>query len=153
MTTDLKYLISRVARDLINSKYAIALTGAGISTESGISDFRGPSGLWTKNPKAERQAYRSYEKFLNDPKSYWKDTLSMERGPGLGNLWEAKPNSGHIALVELEKAGFLKCVITQNIDALHEKAGSQRVLEYHGSFMKLRCVSCGARSGKAKARG
>jgi NAD-dependent deacetylase len=145
MATDMKLLISRAATDLVNSRYSIALTGAGISTESGISDFRGPSGIWTKNPEAERQAYRSYEKFLKDPKSYWKDTLSMARGPDLGNLWEAKPNPGHMALVELEKAGFLKCIITQNIDALHEKAGSMRVLEYHGSFMKLRCVSCGTR--------
>ncbi len=145
MATDIKLLISKAATDLVNSRYAIALTGAGISTESGISDFRGPSGIWTKNPEAERQAYRSYEKFLKDPKSYWKDALSMARGPDLGDLWEVKPNHGHIALVNLERVGFLKCVITQNIDALHEKAGSQRVLEYHGSFMKLRCVSCGAR--------
>jgi NAD-dependent deacetylase len=145
MATDMKLLVSKAVTDLVNSRYAIALTGAGISTESGISDFRGPSGIWTKNPEAERQAYRSYEEFLKDPESYWKDTLSVTRGPDLGNLWEAKPNRGHIALVNLERAGFLKCVITQNIDALHEKAGSQRVLEYHGSFMKLRCVSCGTR--------
>jgi NAD-dependent deacetylase len=138
-------LIQRAARDLINSTYAIALTGAGISTESGISDFRGPSGLWTKNPEAEKQAYRSYENFLKDPKSYWIEAMSYARGPGLGNLWDAQPNTGHRALVDLEKMGILKCVITQNIDALHEKAGSQRVLEYHGSFMKLRCVACGAR--------
>jgi NAD-dependent deacetylase len=67
------------------------------------------------------------------------------RGGGLGNLWEARPNSGHLALVDLERTGILKCVITQNIDGLHEKAGTKRLLEYHGSFMKLRCVSCGSR--------
>ena len=138
-------LIQRAARDLIDSTYTIALTGAGISTESGIADFRGPSGLWTKNPEAERQAYRSYEKFLEDPKSYWLEAMSYARGPGLGNLWDAQPNPGHRALVALEKMEILKCIITQNIDALHEKAGNRRVLEYHGSFMKLRCVSCNAR--------
>jgi len=143
--TDNQELIQRAARDLVVANYSIALTGAGISTESGIADFRGPSGLWTKNPGAERQAYLNYEKFLKDPKSYWIETLTYARGPGLGNLWDAKPNPGHIALAELEQMGILKCVITQNIDALHDKAGSQRVLEYHGNFMKLRCVSCGAR--------
>jgi NAD-dependent deacetylase len=144
MATDLNSLISRAAVDLVDSSYAIALTGAGISTESGISDFRGPSGVWTKDPGAERRAYRNYEMFLQDPKKWWQDSFNAG-GPDLGNLWEALPNAGHKALADLEKSGFLKCVITQNIDALHEKSGSQRVLEYHGSFMKLRCVSCGAR--------
>lgn len=136
--------VARAARDLVNSTYAIALTGAGISTESGIPDFRGPSGVWTRNPEAERRAYQSYERFLKDPKSWWKESF-LRRGPGLGNLWDMKPNPGHVALADLERSGILKCVITQNIDALHEKAGSLRVLEYHGSFMKLRCVSCGSR--------
>ena len=145
MTDNIKSLIRKAARSLAEARYAVALTGAGISTESGITDFRGPSGLWTKDPAAERQAYLYYEKFLQDPKSYWIETLSAAHASGLGNLWEAKPNPGHLALVDIEKMGLLKCVITQNIDALHEKAGSQRVLEYHGSFMKLRCVSCGTR--------
>jgi NAD-dependent deacetylase len=145
MADDMKSLIRKAARALAEARYAIALTGAGISTESGIADFRGPSGLWTKNPEAERQSYLFYDKFLNNPKSYWIETLSVARSPGLGNLWDAQPNPGHFALAELEKMGILKYVITQNIDALHEKAGSQRVLEYHGNFMKLRCVSCGAR--------
>jgi NAD-dependent deacetylase len=144
MDANFSTLISRAAQDLVSSNYAIALTGAGISTESGISDFRGPSGIWTKDPAAERRAYQNYEMFLQNPQKWWKDSLNM-RGPNLGNLWEALPNTGHRALADLEKSGLLKCVITQNIDALHEKAGSLRVLEYHGSFMKLRCVSCGAR--------
>lgn len=143
--TEIRSLIRKAAQSLADSNYAIALTGAGISTESGIADFRGPSGLWTKDPEAEKQSYLYYDKFLKDPKSYWIETLSVARSPGLGNLWDAQPNPSHLALVELEKMGKLKCVITQNIDALHEKAGSQRVLEYHGNFMKLRCVSCGAR--------
>jgi len=137
-------LITRAAGDLLCARYAIALTGAGISTESGIPDFRGPSGVWTKDPEAERRAYRSYERFQDDAKAWWQESFEA-RGPGLGNLWEMKPNAGHLALVDLEKAGLLKCVITQNVDALHERAGTKRVLDYHGNFMKLRCVSCGAR--------
>ena len=136
-------LIERAARDLANSKYAIALTGAGISTESGIPDFRGPSGIWTKNPEAERGAYRSYERFIEDPKGWWEERLTS---PSLlGDLEKAMPNPGHCALARLETMGILKCVITQNVDGLHEKAGTKHLLEYHGSLMKLRCVSCTAR--------
>ncbi len=136
-------LIERAARDLVNAKYAIALTGAGISTESGIPDFRGPSGIWTKDPEAERRAYRSYERFLEDPKGWWQESLTS---PSLlGNLEKAKPNPGHYALAELETMGILKCVITQNVDGLHEKAGTKRALEYHGSLSKLRCISCNSR--------
>ena len=93
--------IERAARDLANSSYAIALTGAGISTESGIPDFRGPSGVWTKNPDAERRAYRSYERFMADPKGWWEERLSTPSA--LGDLDKAVPNAGHYALVELEK--------------------------------------------------
>ncbi|MBM3120161.1 MAG: NAD-dependent protein deacylase, partial [Chloroflexi bacterium] len=136
-------LIERASRDLLRSKHAIALTGAGISTESGIPDFRGPSGIWTKDPEAEKRAYQTYHKFLRDPKEYWEDILSGRSL--LGNLENAQPNPGHYALAELGKMGILKSVLTQNIDGLHEKAGSQRVLEYHGSVFKLRCPSCGSR--------
>ena len=136
-------LIARAARDLINSQYAIALTGAGISTESGIPDFRGPSGIWTKNPEAERRAYRSYERFKSDPKGWWLERLTT---PSLlGDLEQAQPNAGHYALAELERLGILKCVITQNVDGLHEKAGTGKLLEYHGSILKLRCISCNSR--------
>ena len=135
--------IARAARDLVESKYAIALTGAGLSTESGIPDFRGPSGIWTKNPEAERRAYQSYQEFLEDPKKWWEERLA---GPSLlGDLGKAMPNPGHHALTELEELGILNCVITQNIDALHEKAGTKNLLEYHGSAVKLRCMSCGLR--------
>lgn len=136
-------LIERAARDLASSHHAIALTGAGISTESGIPDFRGPNGIWTKDPEAERRAYQTYHIFLNDPKEYWEEILA--RLSMLGDLENAKPNPGHHALAELEKMGILKCVVTQNVDGLHDKAGSQRVLEYHGGVFKLRCPSCGSR--------
>jgi NAD-dependent deacetylase len=136
-------LIERAAADLLNSNHAIALTGAGMSTESGIPDFRGPDGIWTKNPEAERRAYETYHNFLRNPKGYWQDVLSGRSI--LGDLMSARPNPGHEALVELEKLGRLKAVLTQNIDGLHVKAGSKRVLEYHGSVLKLRCPSCGTR--------
>lgn len=136
-------LINRAANDLVESKYAIALTGAGMSTESGIPDFRGPKGIWTKQPEAERKAYQTYGKFQQNPKEYWEERLSS---PSLfGDLRKVEPNPGHYALAELEKMGILKCVITQNIDNLHERAGSKNVLDYHGNAFKLRCVSCNAR--------
>jgi len=139
----LNSLIERAAVDLLKSNHAIALTGAGMSTESGIPDFRGPNGIWTKNPEAERKAYETYHNFLRNPKGYWEDVLSGRSM--LGDLTTASPNPGHEALVELEKVGILKSVLTQNIDGLHVKAGNKRVLEYHGSVLKLRCPSCGMR--------
>lgn len=138
--------IERAARDLARSKYGIALTGAGISTESGIPDFRGPSGVWTLNPEAERRAYRSYDEFMENPRGWWENALAGPgRGFSLGNLEDATPNSGHHVLAELEQMGLIKCTITQNIDALHEKAGTKNLLEFHGSVNKLRCLSCGSR--------
>jgi NAD-dependent deacetylase len=136
-------LIQKAAADLVKAHYAVALTGAGISTESGIRDFRGPDGIWTKDPAAERRVYEMYERLLDNPKAYWEETLNS---PGLfGDLSRIKPNRGHIALAELEKMGLLKCVITQNVDNLHEKAGSQQVLDYHGNHFKLRCMRCNKR--------
>ena len=140
-------LIKRAARDLVQSKYAIALTGAGISTESGIPDFRGPKGIWTLNKDAEAKAYERYELFLNNPRAYWEEILELRGTYGKfhGQTRGAQPNAGHYALVDLEALGILKCVITQNIDGLHKKAGSERVLEYHGSVNAVRCISCGSR--------
>lgn len=137
-------LIERAATDLAAARYAVALTGAGMSTESGIPDFRGPQGVWTKDPDAERRAYVSYERFVADPGAWWKERLSAPVG-ALGSLEAVQPNPGHHALVELEKLGVLKSVITQNIDNLHKKAGSRKVLEYHGNAFLLRCMNCNAR--------
>lgn len=140
---DMEAFISKAAVQLIKSKYAVALTGAGMSTESGIPDFRGPNGIWTRNPDAERQAYQSYYKFQQDPKAYW-----IERMTGtswLKDLINARPNPGHMALAELEKMSILKCIVTQNIDNLHQKAGSKKVLDYHGNISLLRCYSCDSR--------
>ncbi len=132
-------LIQKAAEDLIKAKHAVALTGAGISTESGIPDFRGPDGIWTKNPDAERKAYETYGIFRRDPKRYWSEHLTTSFWRKMDKI---EPNRGHLALVELEEMGVLKAVLTQNIDNLHKKAGSKRVLEYHGSVGKLRCPSC-----------
>ncbi|MFU8796564.1 MAG: SIR2 family NAD-dependent protein deacylase [Dehalococcoidia bacterium] len=140
-------LVRRAAYELAQSEYAIALTGAGISTESGIPDFRGPQGIWTTDRRAEAQAYRRYELFLHDAKAYWEEMLGL-REPYCtfyGEIEKAEPNPGHYALADLEALDVLKCVITQNIDGLHRKAGNRRVLEYHGSVDALRCICCGTR--------
>lgn len=141
-------LIRKAAGDLISAHYAIALTGAGISTESGIPDFRGPSGVWTLNPEAEKKAFMGYDDFIADPKAWWNSMLTVKQDDGihvLTNLDHAEPNAGHYALAALEKMGILKSTITQNIDSLHERAGTKRLYEYHGSTSKLRCLVCGTR--------
>jgi NAD-dependent deacetylase len=140
-------LVKQAAKHLAESTYAIALTGAGMSTESDIPDFRGPKGIWTTNKEAEAKAYQRYELFLNNPRSYWEEVLGIHGtyGSFYEQIRKAEPNPGHHALAQLEALGILKCVITQNIDGLHKKAGSKRVLEYHGSVNALRCISCGLR--------
>lgn len=138
-------LISKAAEDLARASHAVALTGAGISTESGVPDFRGPDGIWTKNPEMEKKAYQTYHTFLKDPVAYWKETL---KNPFRKTLLAVRPNPGHYALAELERTGAIKAVISQNVDNLHRKAGSQRILEYHGSVDKLRCLSCGLRHNR-----
>ncbi|MET1124406.1 MAG: NAD-dependent deacylase [Archaeoglobaceae archaeon] len=134
--------LRKVAEVLVKAKYAIALTGAGVSTESGIPDFRGPNGIWTRNPEAERRAYEIYHVFLRDPVEYWKETL---RSPFREAIEKAKPNPSHYALAELERMGILKAIITQNIDNLHQKAGSRNVIDFHGNIYYLRCLKCGSR--------
>jgi NAD-dependent deacetylase len=137
-------LIEKAAKDLVASKYAIALTGAGMSTESGLPDFRGPHGLWTKKPEGERKPRLGFRDLLEDPVRWWEDRLARPISL-MGDLTTFQPNSGHLALAQMEKAGIIKCVITQNIDGLHIKAGSKHVLEYHGNSLKLRCIECEAR--------
>jgi NAD-dependent deacetylase len=119
----------------------VALTGAGISTDSGIPDFRGPQGLWTRNPVAEKMSNIHY--YLSDPevrKASWQNRLSSP-------AWTAKPNPGHLALVELERRGQLHALITQNIDELHQIAGNspERVIEVHGTMRRFMCWGCGMR--------
>jgi len=149
MTTEptMAELILRAANDLASCHYAIVLTGAGMSTESGVPDYRGPQGVWTTNREAEAMAYQRYKLFLRDPRAYWQEMSGAKGtyGAFYHQLRKAEPNAGHYALAELEKLGRITCVITQNIDGLHEKAASQNVIHYHGSVDKLRCASCGLR--------
>jgi NAD-dependent deacetylase len=127
------------ARDWIRqSKRVVVLTGAGISTESGIPDFRGPQGVWTKNPKAEKLSDIRY--YMSDPevrRLAWQSRLSH---PG----WHAQPNAGHKALVALEQSGRLHALVTQNIDGLHQRAGNsaERVVEVHGTMHDAICMGC-----------
>ncbi len=119
----------------------VALTGAGISTDSGIPDFRGPAGVWTKNPRAERTA--TIQNYVADPavrRAVWQSRLASP-------AWTAQPNAGHLALVELERQGRLHLLVTQNIDELHQLAGNDpdRVVELHGTMRKVTCLSCRAR--------
>jgi len=127
--------VERAAELLSASQHAVALTGAGVSAESGIPTFRGEGGLWTKYDPVK---VSSIESFLADPESYWK--VSRERGRV---ALAAKPNPGHLALAELEAAGRLVAVITQNTDGLHQDSGSKRVIELHGSGRKVQCLDCG----------
>ena len=116
----------------------VALTGAGISTDSGIPDFRGPQGVWTKDPKAERLS--NIHDYLADPevrKLSWKTRLNHP-------AWHAQPNAAHAALVALERNGKLHALITQNIDGLHQRAGTSpdKVIEVHGTMREVMCMSC-----------
>jgi len=125
----------------------VALTGAGISTDSGIPDFRGPQGVWTKNPQAEKLSDIRY--YMSDPeirKASWQSRLTHP-------AWRARPNRGHAALVALERRGRLHAVVTQNIDELHQIAGNapERVIEVHGTVRRVVCMSCGVRAPMEKA--
>jgi len=132
------------ARALVDARYPIALTGAGLSVESGIPPFRGPGGLWTKHGEPPMNGW---ELFLADPKRAWEKRLNPE-GPMrelARRVEQAQPNPGHQALVELEAMGLMRCVITQNIDDLHRRAGQRELAEIHGNSRLVRCIECGAR--------
>jgi NAD-dependent deacetylase len=118
---------------------AVVLTGAGISTESGIPDFRSPTGIWAQYDPAE---YATIEAFRADPRKVWS-FYSLR----LRVLVEAEPNAGHEALARLEAAGHVSAVVTQNIDGLHQRAGSREVVEVHGSIRSSTCLRCSARYG------
>jgi NAD-dependent deacetylase len=130
----LKAIIRQVAKLIKNNPPCIALTGAGISAESGIPTFRSKGGLWEKFDPA---VYASIEVFRRDPSKYWSI-----RGEFIRNYDAYKPNPGHLALAELERLGLLRMIITQNLDGLHRKAGSGNVIELHGSLREIFCVQC-----------
>jgi len=124
----------RFSKLLLESRFAVALTGAGISVESGIPDFRGKNGVWTKYDPFE---YGHIDSFRADPGKVWKMLMEM------GALVESvNPNEAHLALGELEKMGIIKMVITQNVDSLHQRGGSSNVVEFHGNFRRMHCDNC-----------
>jgi len=129
------------------ARSVVVLTGAGISTESGIPDFRGPQGTWTKDPKAEKLA--NLHHYMNDPEvrvASWQARL-------VHPAWAAEPNAGHRALAELERNGHLDMLVTQNIDGLHQRAGSSadRVIEIHGTMRDVMCMACDERAPMERA--
>ena len=128
-------LYKQVAALISDQKECIALTGAGISAESGIPTFRARGGLWEKYDPA---VYASIEVFQKDPSKYWS-----LRGDFIRNYNHYQPNKAHLALADLEGMGFLRCLITQNIDGLHKKAGNREVIEIHGSLREIYCLRCG----------
>ena len=134
--------LDEIAAWLRDARQIVVLTGAGISTESGIPDFRGPQGVWTKNPAAERTATLQY--YVSDPavrKQAWRNRIE-------GNFFSADPNDGHRALAELERKAALHTLVTQNVDRLHHDAGSspERIIEIHGNVREVKCLTCGWRA-------
>ena len=134
---------SRIAQQVLGAADRVTvLTGAGISTSSGIPDFRGPQGVWTKDPSAQQ---------VFTLQNYLADRAIRERSWRMRQdtaAWTAKPTPGHLALVDLERAGRLRAIVTQNIDGLHQAAGStpERVIEIHGTMWWVSCMSCGDRT-------
>src|SRR5262249_36223762 len=129
--------VERLAGMIAEYQPCVVLTGAGISTESGIPDFRSRTGIWRQYDPME---YASIDSFRRDPAKVW-EFYSMR----LGVLIEAQPNPAHLALAELERRGLVQAVVTQNVDRLHHLAGSQRVIEVHGSIRSASCPRCSHR--------
>jgi NAD-dependent deacetylase len=140
-------VIGEVRSWIDGAQRVVVLTGAGISTDSGIPDFRGPQGVWTKNPLAEKMSNIHF--YLADAevrKLSWQNRLSSP-------AWTAKPNAGHLALVHLEQRKKLHALITQNIDELHQIAGNspEKLIEVHGTMRRVMCWDCGMRAPMQKA--
>jgi NAD-dependent deacetylase len=147
MTEDFERLLSVVRGWVTAAERLVVLTGAGVSTESGIPDFRGPQGVWTRNPEAEKQS--TIQHYVADPEVRRRAWRSRLESPA----WTAQPNAGHRALVTLERRGKLDTLITQNIDGLHQAAGSspERVVEVHGTMREVVCLACGERAPMERA--
>ena len=133
-----------LAELLRSAESCVVLTGAGVSTESGIPDFRSPTGIWAQYDPKE---YATIEAFERDPEKVWSFYALRYRALG-----EAQPNDAHLALAELERRGVVSTLITQNIDLLHERAGSRDVIEVHGSIRECVCLTCGKRYGQDEVR-
>jgi len=137
--------IKKAAQAVLDSSLTLALTGAGISVESGIPDFRSKGGLWDRYDPEE---YASIYSFQRDPEKVWHMLREMEE-----IVDTARPNDAHIGLAELEEMGLLRSVITQNVDNLHQEAGSKEVIEYHGNSRSLTCLWCNRRYDYAQKKG
>jgi NAD-dependent deacetylase len=133
--------VRQAAEILSSARRGLALTGAGVSAESGIPTFRGEGGLWKQYDPVK---VASIEYFMADPSAYWR--VSKDRGRV---ALAARPNPGHHALAALEAAGHLARVVTQNTDGLHQEAGSRNVIEIHGSSRTVQCLDCGTREPRA----
>ncbi|MBX7257795.1 MAG: NAD-dependent deacylase [Candidatus Hydrogenedentes bacterium] len=129
--------VERAAEALRHAKRGVAVTGAGMSAESGIPTFRGADGIWKKYPP---EIFASIDAYLRDPDRVWAFWCELS-----ASLHGCNPNAGHSALAQLESSGKIQAIITQNIDSLHQAAGSRRVIEYHGSLRELVCLECRAR--------
>ena len=138
--------IESAAEVIRESTHLVALVGAGLSAESGIPTFRGAGGLWTR---IGEPSFNGYQDLLRDPVGWWKDQLNPDADPARTEfraaIDAAEPNAGHEALVELERMDILKATITQNVDNLHARAGSTRLIEIHGNRAKVRCIVCESR--------
>jgi NAD-dependent deacetylase len=136
--------IQQAAQLLLTAEYVTALTGAGISVESGIPPFRGPGGLWTKYGEPPMDGY---QRFLQNPRQAWEERLAPSGASQeiRDTIARAEPNPGHYAFVMLEELGVLRWLITQNVDNLHRRAGSRNLLEIHGNSTLVRCIDCTAR--------
>ena len=145
-TSELAESIDRAAEMIVDSDYAVAMTGAGMSVESGIPPFRGAGGLWTRYGTPPMDGY---SRFKADPQGYWHREMNREIDAHIlelrNALAAAKPHEGHRALARMVRDGALKTVITQNIDGLDERAGITDLIEIHGNRSRLRCTTCGAR--------
>lgn len=143
LSPDVDYAIRAAAALIRRSRHAVALSGAGLSAESGIPTYRGANGLWTKfgEPTID-----GWDLFRTDPKTWWEQAINRREGSEFGHALDiAEPNAGHAAMADLEHMGRLAHVITQNIDNLHQRAGTRSITEIHGNRAKVRCMNCGGR--------
>lgn len=134
MDLEVEAAIQRAANAIVSGHPIVGFTGAGISVESGIPDFRSPGGLWSKYDPA---IYCNFHVFQERPELFWEMAAELH-----GNMGKAQPNPAHVAMAELEQLGLLSCIITQNVDNLHQLAGSKLVYELHGNASTSTCLSC-----------
>jgi NAD-dependent deacetylase len=144
---DLDLAVAEVARWVADSERIVALTGAGISTDSGIADFRGKNGVWTRNPAAEKAS--TLDHYMSSTEVRQAAWQMRAASPA----WAAEPNAGHRALTALERQGRLRMIVTQNTDGLQQLAGSapERVVEMHGTMRRVRCIDCGDEADMRRA--